>query len=144
MAPAASPQAPDPVFRLAVRVYYEDTDAGGVVYHSNYLNFCERARTEYLRGLGVEQDVLTRDHGMIFAVRSVAITYLLPARFNDLLEVTVSRPSGGRASLKFDQLVTRDGDVLARAHITIVCLEASTLRPRRIPAFLLPECRLEH
>ncbi len=142
MAPTPPPTAP--AFTLPIRVYYEDTDAGGVVYHSQYLNFLERSRTEYLRSLGFEQDALLRDHGIILAVRSVSIDYLLPARFNDLLDVTVSHPGGGRASLVFDQSISRGDHRLTRAQVTIVCLEATTLRPRRIPAFLLSECRIEH
>ena len=142
MTPASTPTAP--AFSLPVLVYYEDTDAGGVVYHSQYINFLERARTEYLRDLGVEQDALLREHGIIFAVRSVSITYLLPARFNDLLDVTVSQPRGGRASLEFDQDIRRGDSRLVSAQVTIVCLEANTLRPRRIPAFLHSECRIEH
>lgn len=78
------------IFSLPVRVYYEDTDSGGVVYHSNYLNFMERARTEWLRALGFEQDELLRENGVLFAVSAVSITFHKPARFNELLAVTVT------------------------------------------------------
>ena len=132
------------VFTLPIRIYYEDTDAGGVVYHSNYINYMERARTEYLRDLGVEQDDLAREHGIIFAVRSVEIQYLAPARYNDLLQVTVSQPLGGGASVHFEQTVSRGDTLLATANIRIVSLAPDSLRPRRIPAFLLTECRIEH
>ena len=131
------------VFTLPVRIYYEDTDAGGVVYHSNYINFMERARTEYLRDLGVEQDDLATEHGIIFAVRAVEIQYLAPARYNDLLQVTVSQPLGGGASVTFAQTVSRSDTLLASANIRIVSLAPDSLRPRRIPAFLLTECRIE-
>ena len=140
-----SEQQPDAtvVFTLPVRIYYEDTDAGGVVYHSNYINYMERARTEYLRALGVEQDDLASEHGIIFAVRSVDIQYLAPARYNDLLQVTVSQPEGGGASVHFSQTVSRGDTVIATANIRIVSLAPDSLRPRRIPAFLLTECRIE-
>jgi len=144
MTAPAQPPAAEIVFTLPVRIYYEDTDAGGVVYHSNYINFMERARTEYLRGLGVEQDTLAAEHGIIFAVRSVEIQYLLPARYNDLLQVSVSQPVGGGASVSFSQTIVRDQTTLATANIRIVSLDPNSLRPRRIPAFLLTECRIEH
>lgn len=142
--PSSSTATNNPVvFTLPVRIYYEDTDAGGVVYHSNYIKFMERARTEYLRDLGVEQDDLASEHGIIFAVRSVEIQYLAPARYNDLLQVTVSQPLGGGASVNFSQTVSRGDTLLASANIRIVSLAPDSLRPRRIPAFLLTECRIE-
>src|SRR4030066_1801109 len=96
------------IFSMPVRVYYEDTDSGGVVYHSNYLNFMERARTEWLRALGFEQDELLRRDGVIFAVRSANIEFLKPARFNDLLQATVQISRRGQASLSFAQEIRRD------------------------------------
>lgn len=137
-APAADRQPV--VFEWPLRIYYEDTDAGGLVYHSNYLNYLERARTEYLRALGVEQDNLSRDHGMIFAVRAVEIQYRLPARFNDRLRVTVGRPVARGASADFTQGIYRDDSLLTDATVRIVCLDTGSLRPRRLPAFLLKEC----
>ena len=144
MPPPNPPARRNVVFTLPIRIYYEDTDAGGVVYHSNYINYMERARSEYLRELGVEQDDLAREHGIIFAVRSVEIQYLAPARYNDLLQVTVSQPLGGGASVHFEQTVSRGDTLLATANIRIVSLAPDSLRPRRIPAFLLTECRIEH
>ncbi|MBI5611719.1 MAG: YbgC/FadM family acyl-CoA thioesterase, partial [Gammaproteobacteria bacterium] len=94
-----------PIFSISVRVYYEDTDAGGVVYYANYLKFMERARTEWLRGLGFEQDELSRTEGVIFAVRAAQVEYLKPARFNDALEVTVELARRGAASINFKQEV---------------------------------------
>lgn len=122
-------------FHWPLRVYYEDTDCGGVVYYANYLKFMERARTEWLRAYGFEQDILREEHGVIFAVRSVAIDYLRPARFNDALRVSVRPQEVGRASVTVAQEVTRaDGtDLLARADVRLACLEAKSFRPRPIP-----------
>jgi acyl-CoA thioester hydrolase len=138
----AAPPPPDTVFDWPVRIYYEDTDAGGVVYHANYITYMERARTEYLRDLGIEQDTLSREHGIIFAVRSVEVHYLAPARFNDLLRVSVSRPVGRGASVNFYQTVCRGDDTLVTAQVRIVSLDPASLRPRRLPAFLLTECSI--
>lgn len=124
-------------FLWSVRVYYEDTDAGGVVYYANYLKFMERARTEWLRDLGFEQDVLMRDQGLIFAVRSVQIDYLKPARFNELLNVTASIAKRGNASLTVAQSVRRSGDVLCTASVKLASLDAKSLRPRALPADML-------
>jgi len=123
-------------FVWPVRVYYEDTDAGGVVYYANYLRFLERARTEWLRHLGFEQDALMRDPGVLFAVRRVELDYLLPARFNERLEVhsRIARLAG--ASLDFAQTVVRldDGAELCRGVVRVACLRADDLRPARLPA----------
>ena len=123
-------------FVWPVRVYYEDTDAGGVVYYANYLRFLERARTEWLRHLGFEQDALMRDPGVLFAVRRVELDYLLPARFNDRLEVhsRIVRLAG--ASLDFAQTVVRldDGAELCRGRGRVACLRVDDLRPARLPA----------
>ena len=123
-------------FVWPVRVYYEDTDAGGVVYYANYLRFLERARTEWLRHLGFEQDALMRDPGVLFAVRRVELDYLLPARFNDRLEVhsRIVRLAG--ASLDFSQTVVRldDGAELCRGQVRVACLSVDDLRPARLPA----------
>ena len=101
-------------FQWPVRVYYEDTDSGGVVYYANYLRFMERARTEWLRALGFEQDILIRDEGIIFAVRSASLEYLRPARFNDQLLVGVRLAESRRASLSFEQAVTRADERVGR------------------------------
>lgn len=124
-------------FDWPVRVYYEDTDAAGVVYYANYLKFMERARSEWLRSLGFEQDVLMKTEGLVFAVRSVTIDYLRPARFNDALLVHSSLSEIGKARLTFDQEVRRpsggEPEVLSRGAVGIVCLDAASLRPRPIP-----------
>jgi acyl-CoA thioester hydrolase len=128
-------------FTWPVRVYYEDTDAGGVVFYANYLKFMERARTEWLRAIGHEQDVLRERCGILFAVRRVTIDYLAPARFNDCLSVTSRLVRAGGASLEFEQQVIRDGDGAGccRAAVKIACLHADTLRPARLPSDLLSE-----
>ncbi len=111
------------------------------MYYANYLKFMERARTEWLRALGYEQDVLTARHGVIFAVRSVAVEFIKPARFNDLLHVSAAVTHIDRASLSFEQQVSRvvderDGEPLASGHIRIVCLEARSFKLRSIPSNL--------
>jgi acyl-CoA thioester hydrolase len=120
-------------FSIPVRVYYEDTDSGGVVYHSNYLNFMERARTEWLRSLGFEQDVLLRELGVIFAVSSVGIEFRKPARFNELLSITVSVARRGAASLTLEQTVVRGSEVLAEAEVRVACLDAARFVPIAMP-----------
>lgn len=131
----ASPET----FRWPVRVYYEDTDAGGVVYYANYLKFFERARTEWLRQLGFEQDDLRRRLGLVFAVRRACVDYLSPARFNDRLVVTASISRSGRAGLDFHQEAIRDADArpCARGEISVVCLRLDDWRPARMPLELL-------
>ena len=120
-------------FSLPVRVYYEDTDAGGVVYYANYLRFMERARTEWLRRIGVEQDALRDEQGVIFVVVAVDIQYQSPARFNDALEVSVSVTELKQASLTFAQKVIRGDESLCQATVRVGCVNAETLRPSRLP-----------
>ena len=139
------------MFLWPVRVYYEDTDSGGVVYYANYMKFMERARTEWLRSHGFEQDELVAREGIIFAVRAIHVEYLRPARFNDLLQVSVQLKDKRSASMQFFQQVTRtensapagtnspSGDVLCTGDVRLACLDASTLRPRRIPEQILTE-----
>jgi acyl-CoA thioester hydrolase len=132
----------DDDFRWTVRVYYEDTDSGGVVYYANYLRFMERARTEWMRMLGFEQDALMRNEGILFAVRSASLEYLRPARFNDLLEVGVRLCERRRASLVFGQVVSRVGDAqgpLCTGSIRIACLDAASFKSMPIPGFILKE-----
>ncbi len=134
-------------FIFPIRVYYEDTDSGGVVYYANYLKFMERARTEYLRSLGFEQDELIANDGVIFAVRSVTVDYLKPARFNQLLNVSTQLAEIGKASLLFAQRVElASGDpshILCAGHVKIASLDARTLRPTAIPPRLLREITSE-
>jgi acyl-CoA thioester hydrolase len=128
-------------FRLAVRVYYEDTDAAGVVYYANYLRYMERARTEWLSALGFDLANVEREHGIVFAVHRVDIEYRLPARLGDRLEATLALVELGRASITAEQDVRRGADTLTRARVAIACLGRAHWRPARIPAAL--HARLE-
>lgn len=122
-------------FFWPVRVYYEDTDSGGVVYHTNYLKYMERTRTELLRSHGFEQDQLKEQENIIFAVRNINVDYLKPALFNDLLQVGVMIKRLGPASINFAHTITREVDdiLLCQAEIKIACLMADSLRPCPIP-----------
>ena len=134
---AVEPADDRPAFRFPVRVYWEDTDAGGVVFYANYLKFFERARTEWLRGLGVGQQDLKERTGAIFVVGETRVRYLRPARLDDVLEITVRLVHCGKASLELRQQALRDGELVAEGDIRIGCVDALTLRPRRMPATLL-------
>ena len=121
-------------FTFPVRVYWEDTDAGGVVFYANYLKFFERARTEWLRAAGVEQQRLRDDTGAMFVVAEVQTRYLAPARLDDLLQVTVRVEEQGAASMVIVQEAFRGDMLLAKGRIRIGCVHAESLRPCRIPA----------
>ncbi len=131
-------------FLWPIRVYYEDTDAGGVVFYANYLKFFERARTEMLRASGYEQDQLMITESVIFVVRSVQVDYLSPARFNEQLHVSANVASAKKASLIFHQTITRHDDVLCTGIIRIACLDTNTMRPKAIPENLLELLKNEH
>jgi acyl-CoA thioester hydrolase len=118
--------------RLTIRVYYEDTDLAGVVYHANYLRFIERARTEALRDLRVDQVALKRDRGLVFVVRRLTIDYLAPAVFDDLLEVRTRITRLRGASLEMAQEVWRGDACLCRAAVTVACIDSDG-RPQRLP-----------
>jgi acyl-CoA thioester hydrolase len=120
-------------FNLAVRVYYEDTDAGGVVYYANYLKFLERARTELLRARGFEQDRLIATDKVIFVVRSLNIEYLKPARFNELLDISAKVINHKKTSIIFQQIISRQQDVLCQAEVKIACLDPIRMKPKSIP-----------
>jgi acyl-CoA thioester hydrolase len=127
-------------FSWPVRVYWEDTDAGGIVYYANYLKFMERARTELLRTFGVHQSRLAAEQGLIFAIVSLHLDYRLPARLDDLLLVTCQVATEGRASFAFQQSVWRErigGELLTTGSTRVACLDAHSLRPRRLPEVLL-------
>ncbi|WP_177420438.1 tol-pal system-associated acyl-CoA thioesterase [endosymbiont of Lamellibrachia barhami] len=128
-------------FLWPVRVYYEDTDSGGVVYYANYLKFMERTRTEWLRSLGFEQDRMLQQDGVIFAVVQVEVSYLRPARFNDALEVSARITRRGRASLTFYQEVRRlsDNTKLVSGRIKVACVDAVRMRPAPLPENLFKE-----
>lgn len=125
------------IFPWPVRVYWEDTDAGGVVFYANYLKFFERARTEWLRALGVNQSELKADSDCIFVVAEVQLRCLSSAKLDDLLSVTVRVLEMGKASLLIQQQAWRDGTLLAEAKVRVGCVSAGTLRPRRMPAEVL-------
>ncbi len=120
-------------FTLPVRVYYEDTDTGGVVYYANYLRFMERARTEWLRNLGFEQDELLRSAGILFAVRAANLEFMRPARFNDLLGVTAEVVRRGKASVDFRQQVLCGDELLCRGEIRLACIDAERFAPVPFP-----------
>ena len=121
----------------SLRVYWEDTDAGGVVYHANYLKFFERARTEWLRALGIGQERMRAETNRVFVVVHTALRYAAPARLDDVIEVSVALAALSGASLELAQRATRDGMLLAEGNIRIGCVEAGTFRPRRIPNAIL-------
>ncbi|MBL8330152.1 MAG: tol-pal system-associated acyl-CoA thioesterase [Rubrivivax sp.] len=132
------PQVPSSApFSLTLRVYWEDTDAGGVVFYANYLKFFERARTEWLRSLGVEQQQLRESSGAIFVVSETRVRYLLPSRLDDQLIVTAALQDGGRASLLMFQQAWRGAELIAEGEIRIACVDAASFRPRRIPATVM-------
>lgn len=124
---------------FAVRVYFEDTDAQGVVYFANYLKFMERGRTEYLRDLGVEQDRLLADHGLCFTLTETAARFLRPARYNDQLEVRTQLAGHGRVRINLDQSVWRNGELLCSARCVAACIDSDSFRPRRIPPDIMSQ-----
>ena len=127
-------------FVWPVRVYYEDTDSAGVVYYANYLCYLERARTEWLRALGFEQTELAARHGVVFVVRSIAVEYLRPARFNDALGISVELADIGASQIAITQRVTRgvgtSTERLVDAQVRVACVSMSTMKPVRIPKLL--------
>ena len=120
-------------FDLPVRVYYEDTDVAGVVYYANYLRFIERARTEWLRSLGVDQGELMRTHALAFAVRSLEAEYLKPARLDDTLVVRTTISNVGRAQASFQQDVLRGEELLFSARVRVVSFNPDSARPSAMP-----------
>jgi acyl-CoA thioester hydrolase len=121
------------VFTWPVRIYYEDTDAGGIVFYANYLKFFERARTEWLRAAGVNQQALAEQDGAIFVVKNASIDYHAPAKLDDVLNLTLSIEKLGRASVQFTQQAWRGEVLLASASVKVGCVDAATLRPRSLP-----------
>lgn len=129
------------MFEQPIRVYWEDTDAGGVVYHAQYLAFLERARSDWLRARGHGQNGLRLAHDLVFAVRAMTLDFLAPARLDDLLLVDVRVHEVRRASLVLAQRVRREGEVLLTAEVRLAALTASSFRPTPIPPPLLAELR---
>ena len=138
-------------FSWPARVYWEDTDGGGIVYYANYLRFLERARTEWLRSLGYSQQALARDPGIVFAVVSLNVEYRKPARLDDELVITCEPNPEGAVTLRFAQQIYRDEldgaggrrrGLLLEADVRVACVDAATLRPKRLPEFLLAGARV--
>ena len=130
-------------FRWASRVYWEDTDGGGIVYYGNYLRFLERARTEWLRSLGFSQRELAEEPGVLFAVVGLNIEYRRPARLDDELVITCEPAVEGAVTIRFAQQIYRGAGaamtkdaLLVEANVRVACVDARTLRPRRLPEFL--------
>ena len=119
---------------IPVRVYYEDTDAGGVVFYANYLSFLERCRTEWLRHLGFDQRLLAQDPGVLFVVARVEIDYKSPARFDDLLTVTAAIAERSRATLTFAQQVLRGTELVVEARVRVACVDTVSFKPIALPA----------
>lgn len=128
-------------FSWPVRVYFEDTDSGGVVYYANYLRFFERARTEWLRSLDVGQQALIETSQVMFVVAGVEVDYLVPARLDDDLKITVVIERLGRASLEFVQQVWRGADLLVTGRVKVACVDSKTLRPQPFPKEVLEKIK---
>lgn len=129
-------------FAWPIRIYWEDTDAGGIVYYANYMKFMERARTEWLRAIGIEQAALKEEHGLIFVVVDIEAHFRRPARYGELLQVACEVAESTRASLTFKQDIYRDrlaGDLLIEGRVRVACLNAQTYKPRPLPSSILQE-----
>jgi len=120
-------------FSLHIRIYFEDTDSGGVVYHSNYLKFMERARTEWLRSIGIDQRHLKQDNHIMFVVHRIDIQFKLPARFNDDLIVKSELKDIGSSKIEFRQMIYRNDEILIDASVDIACIDSEKFKPVRIP-----------
>lgn len=121
---------------IEIRIYYEDTDSGGVVYNANYLKFCERGRTEFMRHLGFNQQQL-RQQNIAFAVRKASINYILPARLDDKITLTTAIQKLKKASVIFKQSIKRDNTILCQAEVVIACINADTFSPTAIPISIM-------
>ncbi len=128
--------AKDDAFHFPVRIFYEDTDAGGVVYHSNFLNFCERARTEWLRHLTIGRERLQSEFGLMFVVRRAAIDYRRPARLDDLLMVETRLQAMGKVRMSLIQTITREGTTLATVEVEVVAVSVADFTPILLPQAL--------
>ncbi|MDD4928973.1 MAG: tol-pal system-associated acyl-CoA thioesterase [Gallionella sp.] len=124
------------IFTWPVRVYFQDTDAGGVVYHASYVNFMERARTEWLRSHGYSNAELMKTFGVMFVVRTMKIDYLRPALLDDMLDVTARVKDVGRSRLTLLQTVRREEELLTEGEVHLVCVSRETFKPVRLPEVL--------
>lgn len=129
----------DGAFVWPVRVYFEDTDAGGVVYHAAYLRFFERARTEWLRSLGFDQSAVRKQYGVVFAVRSMTLEFIKPAHLDDQLRVSVFNVSPRRASFKLAQTIQRGDALLCKAQVRVACVDTVEFEPKPIPDAIINE-----
>lgn len=137
MSTTAKPEVSVATFRWPVRVYYEDTDAGGIVYYANFLRFFERCRTEWLRALGLAQRSLAAEHGLQFVVAQLAVRYLRPARLDDMLAIDARIAELARSYLVFEQQARRGDELLAHATVKVACVDARRGAPVRLPAALV-------
>ncbi len=124
---------------LSVRIYYEDTDAGGVVYHANYLKFAERGRTEFLRGMGHENSKLSAKFGVLFVVRHISVDYLKTAHLDDLCALKTSISELKNTSFVMHQYLERDGEIICDMNVVIVCVDTKSLKPVRLPEHIKTE-----
>jgi acyl-CoA thioester hydrolase len=138
---AVASGSPAPRFQITGRIYWEDTDAGGVVYYANYLKFMERCRTDWLRALGIDQLRLRADRGLQFVVVSASVDFLRPAVLNDVIIVTAELERFGGATIAFRQTIMRGEAQLIEANVRVACLDSGTLKPRPIPKDLFLEWR---
>jgi acyl-CoA thioester hydrolase len=129
------------VFTWTVRVYYEDTDAGGIVYYANYLKFFERARTEWLRSLELHQQSLSESHGAMFVVKRASVDYHAPAKLDDAITLTLSIEKLGRASVEFIQYAHRGPTLLATGRVKVGCVDCTGVRPLAMPAAVADRMR---
>jgi len=126
-------------FSWAVRVYYEDTDAGGIVYYGNYLKFMERARTEWLRSCGIDVAELADSERLMFTVRAIALDFLKPARLSDNLDVSVGIRRIRRVSVELEQVIVRAGELLCTGQVRLACVDVDTLKPKAMPKTIVGE-----
>lgn len=126
----------DHIFSLPVRVYYQDTDAGGVMYHANYINFMERARTEWLRTFGYSNAGMMKELGVMFVVRSLKLDYLRPALLDDLLQVSAQIKEIGRSRVTLTQTIVRGEELLTEGEVHLVCVDVKTFKPVSVPEVL--------
>ena len=129
-------------FRWPIRVYYEDTDSAGIVYHANFLKFMERARTEWLRAIGYDQQRLSREQRIIFVITRCKVDFLKPARFNDQLTVTARVTRCGRASMELEQIIFKHSDeLICRGLVKVGCIDTASMKPRAMPEDMFTEIR---
>ena len=138
MSDPATAQSVQDCFSIKLKIYYEDTDLSGVVYHANYLKFFERARTDWVRAKGLIQDQMLSQKGLAFTVADIQLQFKIPARLDDELTITVAPADTRRASIVFDQEAWRGEQCLATARVRVACVDVRNFRPRPLPVVLSP------